>query len=128
MVCHVDFYASFAAMMGQALSADAAPDSENVLDALLGRSAEGRGELVVEGMQARTVMRNGNWSYIPANDGPAISPTTGIETGHAPAEQLYDLSQDIGQIRNVADEHPDVLQKLTARLQEIRGGAMTRGA
>ena len=126
MVCHADFHASFAAMTGQTLAADAAPDSENVLDALLGRSPMGREELVVEGTQAKTVMRWNQWSYIPPHKGPAVKQNTNTEMGNCPDPQLYDLGQDIGQITNVAEENPDLVEKLAARLEEIERSERTR--
>ena len=126
IVSHVDFAASFASMLGVPLDPDAAPDSLDVLPALLGKTETGRHELVTEGTQARTVLRQGNWAFIPPHDGPPISHTTGIETGNLPETQLYDLSLDIGQIKNVAAEHVEVVNRMSARLKEIRESDRTR--
>lgn len=126
LVSHADFHASFASMTGQPLKDDEAPDSENVLAALLGDSDQGREELVVEGMKAKTVMRRNQWSYIPPYEGPAMNLATNTELGNAPDPQLYDLSQDIGQIKNVANENPELIAELSARLKEIRGSERTR--
>ena len=65
LVSQVDFLASFAALAGVSLDADAGPDSVDVLDALLGQSDEGRAEIVLEGVQAKTVLRQGDWVFIP---------------------------------------------------------------
>lgn len=46
LVCHIDFLASFAALVGQSLPEDVAIDSVNVLPALLGKTQVGREELV----------------------------------------------------------------------------------
>jgi arylsulfatase A-like enzyme len=126
LVSQMDFHASFAALAGRALAPDEAPDSENVLDALLGRSVRGRAELVVEGVQTKTVMRSGDWAFIPPYTGPAVQRETNTELGNATAPQLYDLSQDIGQGRNVAAERADVVRALHARLAEIGRSAWTR--
>lgn len=126
IVSHVDFVASFASLVGVPLDTNAAPDSLNVLSVLLGRTENGRHELVTEGTQAKTVLRQGDWVFIPPHDGPPISNTTGIETGNLSEAQLYDLSQDIGQIKNVAAERDDVLNKMRDRLREIREGRRTR--
>jgi arylsulfatase A-like enzyme len=32
--------------------------------------------------------------------------------------ELYDLTQDVGETRNVADEHPDVVAKALAAMQQ----------
>ncbi|MCA9248514.1 MAG: arylsulfatase, partial [Planctomycetales bacterium] len=64
IVCSVDFVASFAAMLGSKLPAEAAPDSFNVLDSLLGKEdAKGREYLVEQG--TRTLgLRVGEWKLV----------------------------------------------------------------
>ena len=90
------------------------------------RSDTGRRELVTEGLQARTVLRQGDWVFIPPHDGPRIIEWTGTETGNLPEAQLYDLSLDIGQIKNVVAEHPERVKEMSHRLREIREGEKTR--
>lgn len=126
LVSHVDFMSSFAALAGVPLESDAAPDSFDVLSALLGRTEHGRDELLVEGSRSRYVLRQGDWSFIPPHDGRAISANTHIETGNSPQTQLYDLSQDIGQIRNVATNNPEVVEKMSARLESLCRSTRTR--
>jgi arylsulfatase A-like enzyme len=126
IVSHVDFLASFAALVGVQISREAGPDSLDVLPALLGRAGTGREEIVTEGIGARTVLRVGDMVFIPPHDGPAVAQHTGIETGSSPEPQLYDLSSDIGQIRNIAGESPEVVARMSARLDEIRAGERTR--
>jgi len=124
LVCQMDFYASFAAMTGQALAGNDAPDSANVLDALLGRSAAGRNELVVEGTKAKTVLRQGDWSFIPPHEGQ--KKTANVESGRSDEIQLYDLSQDIGQIKNVAGDFPEKVKAMQQRLDEVMLSKQTR--
>jgi len=126
LVSHVDFYASFAAMTGQCLNESEAPDSMDMHDVLLGRSDRGRDELVVEGIRAKTVLRQNEWVLIPPHDGPAMDPNTGIELGNFPDAHLYNLGQDIGQIENVAAEHEQIVARMSARLGEILAGRRTR--
>ena len=49
-----------------------------------------------------------------------------IEDGRDEAEQLYDLSEDIGQIRNLAKDQPERTQAMKERIQAIRAGTATR--
>lgn len=126
IVSHVDFHASFAAMTNQRLSPNEAPDSIDVLDALLGKSDKGRGELVIEGTQAKTVLRKDKWVFIPPHDGPAVNVNTNTELGNSPEPQLYNLSLDIGQIKNVAAEHGDITRKMSALLEKIIESERTR--
>ena len=119
LVSHVDFMASFAALSGVTLPENAGPDSMNVLSALVGESASGRKELVVEGVQGKTVLREGNYALIPPHRGPAVSRNTGIETGNSSESQLFDLSTDVGEIANLAEKDPERVAQMTTRLEEI---------
>lgn len=125
LVCQMDFHASFATMLGQPLSADEAPDSENVLDSLLGESEQGRDELIVEGFGKNTIVRQGNWAYIPPKDGPARR-NQGHDLGNAPKPQLHDLSRDIGQLKNIADKNGEILSALDKRMNGILNSKQTR--
>ena len=64
LVCQVDFLASFAALTQQALPADAAPDSINVLPALLGKSKTGREGMIEQG--GPMAVRQGLWKLVVA--------------------------------------------------------------
>ena len=115
IVSHVDLLASFGSLV-----AAAAPDSLDMLPALLGKSAEGRRELVTVSILAKTLIRHGDRVCIPPHQGPAVSATTGNELGNSPETQLHDLSRDIGQIRTLAAERPELAESMCARLAEIR--------
>ncbi|MGC9455212.1 MAG: sulfatase family protein [Phycisphaerae bacterium] len=126
VLCQMDFLASFAALVGVELPANAGPDSFDHLSGWLGEDAAGREELVVEGTTRKTVLRQGDWTMIPPYDGPFIHPNTKVELGNMDEPQLYDLSQDIGQIRNLAAEQPDRVEKMQARLDAIIDADSTR--
>ena len=98
------------------------PIAWDVLDALLGRSDEGRAEIVLEGIQARTVLRQGDWVFIPPHQGPPVNTNVNIETGNSSVPQLYYLADDVGLIENVASIYPDVAERMANRLREIRSG------
>lgn len=126
LVSHVDFYASIARLLEQPHQPEAAPDSFDVLSALLGEDSQGREELVVEGIGAKTVIRQGARVFIPPHEGPRYRGNTGNETGNSIWPQLYDLSDDISQIYNRAFENPDEIQRMGQRMEEIRAGNATR--
>jgi arylsulfatase A-like enzyme len=126
LVSHVDFYASFARLVGSELPAGAAPDSFDVLGALLGEEKTGRRELVTEGVRAKTVLRQDDRVFIPAHEGPRFMGNTGNETGNSLWPQIYDLDEDIGQIYNRARELPEEVKKMSQRLQEIGNSEATR--
>ena len=124
LVGQIDLLASLAALTGQKLQAADAPDSFDVLAALLGRSRTGRDHLVEQAGALSLV--SGKWKLIAASDGRAFDPNTATELGSAPEPQLYDLSGDLGERRNVANEHPDLVRELSERLAHLRSAGRSR--
>ena len=118
MISQVDFPRSFARIAGKEAPADAFPDSQDVSAALLGESQTGRDHIVEH--TNRIALRQGNWKFIPAGKGPAISKNTHTEIGNAPKSLLYDLSKDPGEKTNIAARHPEMVKTLAARLEAIR--------
>lgn len=43
-----------------------------------------------------------------------------IETGNAPAPQLYDMTRDVGEERDCAREHPDIVTRFDRLLEQLR--------
>jgi hypothetical protein len=95
-----------------------APDSLDILPALLGDSQVGRDHSVHH--SGRLALREGPWKFIPAGSGRAIMANTATETGEAPVDQLYDLSHDLGETRNLAAQHSERIKSMAARLYSIR--------
>lgn len=120
LVCHVDFLASLAALAGLEFSRETAPDTENVLPALLDASKPGRTTLVEHA--SVLALREGPWKYIAPGRGPAVAANTGIERGVAPREQLYHLGEDLEEKNNLAEKHPERVRAMAAKLEAIRTG------
>ncbi len=98
-------------------------DSENLLEALLGKTGKGRKELILEAT-SRTALRRDDWILLPPYKGPAKSEEVDIELGNGEEYQLYRLSDDIGQQYNLAKSAPEKLQEMIKRYREIRGNAV----
>ncbi|GHT70884.1 arylsulfatase [Bacteroidia bacterium] len=109
MICQMDFYNSFTHFTGQAI--DEQKDSRNLIDVLLGKSKEGRENLVQEA-QGKLAYRQGNWAYIPSYSGPAISQWTNSDLGNSPEEQLYNLDSDPGEMENLASTNAMKLKEM----------------
>jgi len=124
LVCQIDLPASFAALTGQKLAADDAPDSFDMLGPLLGERTVGRDHLV-EHAGALSLIK-GDWKYIAPSKGPQISANTNTELGNAPQPQLYDLKTDLGEKNNVAEQHPKVVEEMAALLAQIRNAGRSR--
>lgn len=134
MVCHVDFYATFAKLTGYTLQDNEAPDSKALVEALITTNTEcslasdalGRSELVTEGTRGKTLIRKGDWVYIEPHEGPPLSVQTNTELGNSANEQLYHMVEDVGQQDNRIDFYKEEARKLRSRLEEIRGSSRTR--
>ncbi|MCD6049490.1 MAG: atsA 3 [Verrucomicrobia bacterium] len=124
MISQVDLLASFAALTGQTLAEADAPDSLNMLPALLGESKQGR-DYVLEHANA-VALRQGNWKFIEPSKGPKVNKNTNAETGNDEVPQLYDLSKDVGERKNVAAENPEKVQEMQAALNKFKQAGRTR--
>ncbi|ANQ51599.1 arylsulfatase [Flammeovirga sp. MY04] len=117
IVCQMDLLTSIASLIGSDIKTD---DSENVMDALLGESKEGRIDLVLEAT-SRTAYRRGDWLLIPSYKGPAELKKVAIEIGNDPEIQLYNLKEDPSQQNNLAKDHKDKVAEMMEAFTKIRG-------
>lgn len=146
LLCLVDLPASLAALTGRPLDPGEAPDSVNVLPALLGTTCDPvRKDLVLAASRPQNLaFRKDRWIYIGAQGGggfagtkpgdhalggPAALRFTGesnsdIADGRiqpdAPEAQLYDLASDPSQTRNVIRDHPALAAELRRQLEAYR--------
>jgi arylsulfatase A-like enzyme len=127
VICLVDMLATFAAVAGQPLPADAGPDSFNVLPAIVCEPHDKpvRDHLIMQtnGVTAQAI-RQGPWKLIPGNPGGGYAKAK----GKAPAgPQLFNLAEDLGEKNNVAAEHPDIVERLTKLLEKYKTAGRSRG-
>lgn len=120
LLCQIDMIASFAELLNVKVPANAAPDSENHLNAWLNKNGKGREYLVLQNVNNNLSIENGNWKFIAPRKGPAYSPLTNTEYGNLEQDQLYDLSSDRGEKVNVAAQHPEVVERLKVKLNQIK--------
>ncbi len=119
LVCQMDLLASLAALVGVE---QPDTDSQNVLDVFLGKSDNGRDQLVIEAT-SRTAFRKGDWVMIPPYDGRPVLTSVNIETGNSSEYQLYNLKEDISQQNNLAQSNPEKLEEMKAGFEDIRKDA-----
>ncbi|WP_372651363.1 arylsulfatase [Draconibacterium sp.] len=117
LISQIDILASVAKLTGAEVNSS---DSEELLDILLGKSDEGREELVLEA-SSRTAFRKGNWLMIPPYKGPAVAAQVNIELGNSSEFQLYNLNDDIGQQTNLAKTNPDKLNEMVSDFEKVVG-------
>ena len=126
-VCHADLMATLAALLGIRLPDDAAEDSYNILPALLGEKLEKpiREATVHHSCNGKFAIRQGDWVFIDAPTGDDnkepdwLKKERGYEPHNLPGE-LYDLSKDPSERRNLYAEHPEIVQRLRALLEKYK--------
>lgn len=119
VLCQVDFLATFAELAGLELPGDAGADSLADIDGWLGKPGPGRSELLVEGVTGTKTLRQGDHTMIPPHPGAFLQRDKNVELGQKPVPQLYDLSEDLGQIQDRAATEPDRVAAMQARIDEI---------
>lgn len=120
LLCQIDMLSTFASLLQVKIPANAAPDSENHLGAWLNKGDRGRDYLVLQNVQNNLSIVSGNWKFIAPGKGPAYGKFTNTEYGNQDKDQLYDLSADRGEKVNVAEKHPEMVEKLRAKLNQIK--------
>ena len=128
-----DMMATLAAIVGKELPPGAGPDSYNVLPALLGQKLPDpdRPMVMVSGGMGALSIRAGKWKLIDGQGNCGYAhfragrPMPEPRPGDPPA-QLYDLEEDVGESRNLHDQHPEIVRRLQALLQQIRDEGRTQ--
>ncbi|MCY3933834.1 MAG: arylsulfatase [Acidobacteria bacterium] len=124
IICLTDLLATCAGLTGTRLPEDAGEDSYDILPALLGEplSAPIREATVYQAGDGSYAIRQGRWKLedTPSSGGYyRVSREEAREAG-MPEIQLYDLSADVGERKNVYAEHPDVVEHLMVLLEKYK--------
>lgn len=130
-VCLTDILATAADMAGVKLPDDAGEDSVSLLPCLRG-AAEGpfREATVHHSINGSFSIRQGRWKLALCPDSGGWSePRPGSPVAkRLPPVQLFDLEADVAEAKNVAAQHPDLVERMTGLLQSyIDRGRSTPG-
>lgn len=121
MISQVDFFASLAQLVGVRIDEPkTASDSENLLEALTGKSKQGRQVMLEESFTM--AIRDGDWKYIEpvSKKTPNWLVNKKEETGLQQTPQLYNLMDDPQERHNLADQYPNKVELLAKKLKEIK--------
>jgi arylsulfatase A-like enzyme len=124
MVCTIDLAASLAGLTGVALPEDGCLDSFDVMGALFGEEgAKGRKSLIEQdnGKGGNYGFREGDWKLQRHDSGKTRNLVVEMELDNTavPQYQLFDLSTDAGEKKNVIEDHPDVAKRMEAELEGL---------
>lgn len=130
VVCTVDLAGSLAALTGTKIPPNACVDSLNVLPALLGKSASGRDHVVQQdnGNSGSWGLRVGDWKLQRHDRKSArnVKVEQKLANSKVPQYQLFNLKSDPEEKKNMMDQHPDVAERMVARLTKIIEDGRTR--
>jgi len=118
LVCQMDLAASLGALIGGKVPEGL--DSQNLLNAFLGKSKKGRENLIIEA-QGRLAMREDEWGMIPPYKGEERN-LTGNELGNLPDFALFDLRSEPGQMTDLAAKYPEELAELKKQFFALTAG------
>lgn len=119
LASHIDLPRSMAHLLKAEVPAGAFPDSENHLNTLKGRHRDGREYVFTMPINRSVDVRSEKWKYIPSTKGPNEAWQTHIETGFNQPAQLYDFAVFRYEGKNVAAEHPKVVERMQKALDEM---------
>lgn len=119
MICLTDMMATLAAIIQTELPEGAGEDSYNLLPALVDENYEGqiRPQLVSHSLDGMFAIREGEWKLMEHQGSGGFTSPKRIE---APGGQLYHLKTDPSEQQNLYHQHPEVVSRLKATLDEIR--------
>ena len=137
-MCHVDFMATVAAVLGAKLPDHAAEDSVNVLPVLLGDAltAPAREATVHHSISGKFAIRRGDWVLIVAPSGddnradgePQWLKDERGYTNHDQPGELFNVREDPAERYNHFAEKPEIVRELKALLERYkREGRSTPG-
>ncbi len=116
-ICLTDFFATAAEVVGAPLPQDAAEDSFSLLPALTGRGEFERAPVIHHSVAGMFAIRDGKWKLIAGNgSGGRLKPAG---EPFARPYQLYDLSEDIGEMADRIEQVPEVAKRLETVLERL---------
>ncbi len=124
----VDFMATCAEILDQSVPERAGEDSVSMLPLLKGQTEQPtRDCLVQHSASGHFAIRQGKWVFIDAPNGGDVQEPEWFreERRYKPHDhpgELFHLGDDLSQRVNRYAEHPEIVQRLRARLAEIKAG------
>ena len=132
LICHVDFIATCAEIVGAPLPPSAGEDSVSILPALLGADRATLREAVVHhSIHGAFSIRQGPWKleFCPGSGGWAAPLDSAARKAGLPEIQLYNLAADPAESKNVHAENPAIVTRLRQLLDRyLADGRSTPGA
>jgi arylsulfatase len=122
IVTTMDLYPTFARLAGAALPGDRTIDGKDIFPLVSGKADRGPHEAYFYYCYTHLhAVRQGKWKLVlPRPAKPRFMGWWARMVDEVKTLSLYDLESDIGETRNVADRHPDVVKRLEALVERAR--------
>ena len=135
LVCLNDLMATFAQIIGYKLKEDEGVDSVSFLPTLIkGKNKKARKDLIHHSIHGYFAIRRGKWKLSVVNgSGGWGAPTINKKKARAAQKlsdtyQLYDMTKDESEATNLADQYPELVERLRKLLdKQIAYGRSTSG-
>ncbi len=119
-----DIIATCAELMGVTVPAGAGPDSRSALDAFRNAKPTTRVRkfAVHHSLWGTFAIRSGPWKMIPQRGSGGFTFPKELDPKKVggPTGQLYNLDDDPSETKNVWNEHPEVVKRLSSQLAKVR--------
>jgi len=116
LVCLTDLFATCAEVVGAEPPANGAEDSLSFLAALLGKpNSDGRSTLVSHSNFGEFAYRDGPWKLVFRMSGRNLAESRGKPT----VAELYRLDTDVGEMTDLAAQHPEVVERMANDLRTL---------
>jgi len=125
LLSQIDLYATLARVVGAEVPAGNAEDSRDQYALITGTGPSARSELIHNTNPNGYAIRQGDWVLINARSGGVSNvpkwydQANNYQTNDQPGE-LYNLRDDLAQRNNLFVQHPEKVNELKLRLDEIR--------
>ncbi len=124
LVQQSDVIATLAETLDAKLPDTAAEDSVSLVPLLKGGTQPTREYAISHASSGLPMLRKGAWKIIFGQGGGGF----GAKAGKLPTGQLYDLSNDLGETKNLWAEKPELVAELTATMEKlVNDGRITPG-
>lgn len=121
LVSQIDYFRSFASMLGARMPKGSAPDSEDCMSTLLGKDNNNRKYVLELASNHVLSVRTKQWKYIEPNNGQKmIQWGPKVETGNNPMPQLFDISASEWESNNLANQNPQIVYSMQNILRDER--------
>ena len=117
-ITHTDFYATCAEIVRQPLPADAAEDSFSLLAPMLGKPRPTpRAPVINHSASGMFAIRDGKWKLVLGNGSGGRQQPKGKP--FQKPYHLFDLDADLGERTNVAEQNPELVERLIKQFERI---------